>query len=75
MMVKENVLDKNTALALEKSNQLSFKEKLSKAKKKNYEALAALYYFTDTGCISRYIYMVQCMVCKLPLRIISQAMG
>ncbi len=34
MMVKENVLDKNTALALEKSNQLSFKEKLSKAKKR-----------------------------------------
>ncbi|MFR2839237.1 MAG: ABC transporter permease [Zhenhengia sp.] len=33
-MVKENVLDKNTALALEKSNQLSFKEKLSKAKKR-----------------------------------------
>jgi putative aldouronate transport system permease protein len=34
MMVKENVLDKNTTLALEKSNQLSFKQRLSKAKKR-----------------------------------------
>ncbi|MBC8579063.1 MAG: sugar ABC transporter permease [Cellulosilyticum sp.] len=33
-MVKENVLDKNTTLALEKSNQLSFKQRLSKAKKR-----------------------------------------
>lgn len=34
MMVKENVLDKNTTLALEKSNQLSFKQRLSKVNKK-----------------------------------------
>lgn len=33
-MVKENILNKSTALALEKSNQLSFREKLSKAKKR-----------------------------------------
>ena len=34
MMVKENVLDKNTTLALEKSNQLSFKQRLSKVNKR-----------------------------------------
>lgn len=34
MMVKENILDKNTTLALEKSNQLSFKQRLSKANKR-----------------------------------------
>ena len=34
MMVKENVFDKNTTLALEKSNQLSFKQRLSKVNKK-----------------------------------------
>ncbi|MDU6855970.1 MAG: ABC transporter permease subunit [Clostridiales bacterium] len=33
-MVKENVLDKNTTLALEKSNQLSFKQRLSKVNKR-----------------------------------------
>lgn len=34
MMVKENVLDKNTTLTLEKSNQLSFKQRLSKVNKR-----------------------------------------